>query len=147
MDNTTGDGKPDVDPRRVMTGIGRKIEEKRKAGKYDDHDLTAVKAQQLENFKTDEAYLDYYLKSTWQTANIDLGDFKIESKSRLGGRPVVWLKKTIWKLLKFYTFRLFSQQKEFNAMVAGTLQGMSRKFDRRLAALEKEIERLNEKLR
>ena len=137
---------PGQDVREAMAEIRDRVEKKRREGHFDDYELTDVKSMAVENFKTDEAYLDYYLDATRRAANIDLGDFKIESKTS-AGRLLVGLKKIIWKLLKFYTFRLFSQQKEFNAMAASTLQGMSQKVNRRLAALEKEIERLNEKLR
>ena len=57
---------------------------------------------------------------------------------------MVLLKKLIWKLLKFYTFRLFSQQKDFNAKMVSVSEGINRKLDRKLAVLEDRLERLSE---
>ena len=134
---------PGVDVKNLVARIRERVEAKRKAGGYDPYDLTAVKALELENLKTDEAYLDYYLKTVWRAADVDLGDFPITSKIFFFGRPAVWLKKIIWKSLKFYTYRLFSQQKDFNAKMASIADGMNRKFERRLSVLEGKIEALS----
>ncbi len=130
---------PGVDVEDVMGEIRERVEEKRRSGEYSRYNLSAATALEMDNLRSDDAYLDYYLKTIRRAADVDLGDFEIPSKTFLAGRPVVWLKKMIWKLLKFYTFRLFSQQKDFNARMASIVQGMDAKYERRLAALEAKV--------
>jgi hypothetical protein len=58
---------------------------------------------------------------------------------------LVGLKKILWKLLKFYTYRLWSQQNQVNGLLVTALEGLDEKYrnrlrdlERRLADLEKE---------
>ncbi len=127
-----------VDVERVMTEIRRRVEAKRARGVYQP--LPAEEAGP----EPGGEYFDFYLKSLLLAAEIDISDFEIASKTRFFGQAAVWLKRIIWKLLKFYTFRLFSQQKDFNARVAVVLQGMDRRYSRKLAELEERIDALDE---
>jgi hypothetical protein len=117
----------------IMRTVRERVEEKRRRGVYDRYDLKAIEALEAEAGASGP---ERYLRDIWQSADIDLSDFEIRNKGGMLGIPAVWLKKIIWKLLKFYTFRLFSRQKDFNARVAFILQEMDRKFDERLRALE-----------
>ncbi len=137
---------PEIDTEAIMANIRQRVEEKRHTGVYDRYNLSAIKAIEMDNLKSDEAYLDYYLRTIWRAADIDLGDFPIPCKTPVIGKPVVMLKKIIWQLLKFYTFRLFSQQKDFNAKIVSIVEGLNRKMDRRTAVLEDRIENLRSEL-
>jgi len=132
-----------VDVEEIMKEIRGRIEEKRRSGFYDAYRIPAsVATLEIDKGAKNEEFLDYYLKSIWRSADIDLGDFLICSKTFLLGRPIVWLKKFIWKLLRFYTFRLFSQQKIYNARMVNLVQMMNRKYEDRLSELEKKIEKI-----
>jgi len=133
---------PGVEFKNVMARIRERVEKKRSSGLYERYNLSGLRAMELENIKDGEAYLDYYLKTIWKAADIDLGNFPITSKTYILGEPVVWLKKIIWQLLKFYTYRLFSQQKDFNAKLARITDGLNRKFERKVSVLEGKIEAL-----
>ncbi|MDP8236831.1 MAG: hypothetical protein P9M08_10650 [Candidatus Erginobacter occultus] len=136
---------PGVDVEKVMAEIRRRVEAKRARGVYNQFSLAdAGHEHDTIALKQGNEYFDYYLKSLLLAAEIDINDFEIASKSRFFGRPVVGLKKLIWKLLKFYTFRMFSQQRDFNARVAVILQGMDRRYSRKLAQLEDRIKSLDE---
>ena len=133
-------GTPGVDVENIMAEIRRRVEAKRARGVYNQYSLAdAGHEHGTITLKRGDEYFDYYLKNLLLAAEIDISDFPIESKTPFFGRPVVWLKKLIWQLLKFYTFRLFSQQKDFNARVAVILQGMDRLYSRRLAELEERL--------
>jgi len=143
MENTFEIATPGVDVQKIVARIQGRVEEKRQAGVYDRYNLSAIKAIEMDNLKSDEAYLEYYLRTIWRAADIDLGDFEIPAKTPVIGKPVVLLKKVIWKLLKFYTFRLFTQQKDFNTKMVSVAEGINRKLDRKLAVLEDRLERLS----
>lgn len=134
-----------VDVERVMAEIRRRVEAKRARGVYNQYSLDDAGYEHgTITLKRGNEYFDFYLKTLLMAAEIDISDFKIESKTPFFGRPVVWLKLLIWKLLKFYTFRLFSQQRDFNARVAVILQGMERRYSKKLAELEDRIKAIDE---
>jgi len=133
-------GTSGVDVEAVMAEIRRRVEAKRARGVYNQYSLADAGYEHgTITLKHGDEYFDYYLKNLLLAAEIDISDFPIESKTPFFGQPAVWLKKIIWKLMKFYTFRLFSQQKDFNARVAVILQGMERVYSRRLAELEERL--------
>jgi hypothetical protein len=139
-------GGPGVDAEAVMAEVRRRVEAKRARGVYKTYPMDDAGYEDgTVTLKQGNEYFDYYLKSLLLAADVDISDFEIASKTPFLGRPVVWLKKLIWKLLKFYTFRLFSQQKDFNARVAVILQGMERRYSGKLADLEERIKSLDEK--
>ena len=65
---------------------------------------------------------------------------QIYCKVGILGARAVWLKKTIWKMLKYYTYRLFSQQKDFNCQVANAICSLKAKVDAELTAIKKRTE-------
>jgi len=142
MEETFKINTPGINTEAIIATIRQRVEEKRQTGVYNRYNLSAIQALELETLKNDEAYLDYYLKIIWRAAEVDLGDFPIENKGGFLGRPEAAFKKIIWKLLKFYTFRLFSQQKDFNAKMASIAESLNRKYERRIAVLESKIEEL-----
>lgn len=145
MNDTFRISTPGVDVEKAMEEIRRRVEEKRSQGVYRRYPLASLEPVETASLKSSREVYFYYLKSLIAAAEIDINDFEIECKRPVFGRPAVWLKKLIWKLLKFYTFRLFSQQKDFNARVALVLQGMENNHSRRLSELEARIKALDEK--
>ncbi|MDP6491683.1 MAG: hypothetical protein QGG69_07950, partial [Kiritimatiellia bacterium] len=52
---------------------------------------------------------------------------------------LVSLKKTIWGLLKFYTYRLWTQQNQINGLLLSALESAEQKHRKRVQELEKRI--------
>jgi len=129
-------GANGVDVKKIMQEIEERVARKKAAGVYDKYDLSRIAAMELSNVKSEADFLDYSLKVIQQTWDIDIGDFPIYSKGGVLGAPAVWLKKVIWKLLKFYTYRLFSQQKEFNCQVANAICSLKSTVDAEIAKLK-----------
>ncbi len=118
-----------VDTDEIMRVIRARIEQKRKAGVYDRYNLTGITKLEVAEAKSEEDFLRYSLKMLQRTHEIDIADFPIPSK----GGPFGWLevivKKALWYLLKFYTWRMWTQQREFNAQLVNTLRALNRKID------------------
>jgi hypothetical protein len=131
-------GADGVDVKRVIRDIEERVARKKRAGVYDRYDLSRIASLELKNVKSEADFLDYSLKVIQQTWDIDIGDFPIYSKGGMLGKPFVLLKKTIWKLLKFYTYRLFSQQKEFNCQITNAITSLNRKLDSELTKIKKD---------
>lgn len=118
----------DVD--EIVRAVKQRVEKKRAAGVYNKYNLVGITRLEIAQAKSEEDFLRYHLKSLRKSWEIDIGDFEIPSKGGLLGRPAVWLKKVVWFLLKFYTFRMFTQQRDFNLQVVNTLQSLNAKIDK-----------------
>lgn len=119
-----------IDVREIVRAVKERVEKKRAAGVYDKYNLVGITKLEVSQARSEEEFLRYHLRTLRKTWEIDIGDFEIPSKGGLLGRPVVWLKKAIWFLLKFYTFRMFMQQRDFNLQVVNTLQALNTKIEK-----------------
>ncbi len=133
-------GAVGVEVGKIMETIRERVEKKKEAGVYDRYNLTGIARLEVSEAKSDEDFLRYNLKIMRRTYLLDIDDFDILSKGGILGRPAVWLKKILWKMLRFYTYRMFTQQREFNLEIVHTLNALNRKIDK----IHKEIaEKLN----
>ncbi len=118
-----------VDTDEVMRRIRARIETKRAAGVYDRYNLTGITKLEVAEAKSEEDFLRYSLKMLQRTHEIDIADFPIPNKGGPFGWLEVLVKKVLWHLLRFYTWRMWTQQREFNAQVVNTLRALNRKID------------------
>jgi len=119
-----------VDVQEIVGAVRERVEKKKAAGVYDKYNLVGVTKLEVSQAKSEEDFLRYHLKALRKSWEIDIGDFQIPSKGGILGRPAVWLKKILWFVLKFYTFRLFTQQRDFNLQVVNTLQALDAKIEK-----------------
>jgi hypothetical protein len=114
------------------------------------HDKAKLTWQQLHEgriaapseYPSNEAFLDALLTILQDTAFVNFGDFDIIERRKYFGRPLVALKKTIWSLLRFYTFRLWSQQNEVNGFLLSSIQVIRENANEKIAKLEARIDEL-----
>ena len=118
----------DIDVQEIVRAVKERVEKKKAAGVYHKYNLVGITKLEVSQAKSEEDFLRYQLKALRKSWEIDIGDFEIPSKGGLLGPPGVWLKKLIWFLLKFYTFRMFTQQRDFNLQVVHTLQALDNKI-------------------
>jgi hypothetical protein len=131
-------GANGVDTDEIMRRIRERIEAKRKAGVYDRYNLTGITKLEVAEAKSEEDFLRYSLKMLQRTHEIDIADFPIPNKGGPFGWLAVLVKKVLWYLLKFYTWRMWTQQREFNAQVVNTLRALNRKIDALRRPIEEE---------
>ena len=135
-----------IDVQAVMDEIRAVVERKRAAGAYDDDRIARAERLNIERLKDEDAFVDFYLESLHHIFMVDINDFPIRTHRGPMGTPIVLLKKTIWKLLKFYTYRLFTQQNQINGQVVGAVDGLNRKVNRRLQGIEERLDRIERAL-
>jgi hypothetical protein len=70
---------------------------------------------------------------------VDIGDFEIVERRTAFSWLFVAAKRLLWKLLKFYTYRLWSQQNQANGLLLGALESMEARHREQTAAWEKRI--------
>ena len=138
-------GADGVDAEKIVGEILARVAEKRAQGVYDDETVARAERNNIFSMKDDEEFLDRYLACLRQVVTVDINDFPIvERRSALA--PVSkGIKKVLWKLLKFYTFRLWSQQNQTNGVLLAAIETMHRRHKAQVAALEARIAELEAK--
>ena len=135
---------PGLDVEQIVAELRRSVDEKRARGVYDDPDIARAERHNLLNLKDDDEFLQRYLACLRQTVVVDINDFEIVERRARFGKLLVGLKSAIWKLLRFYTFRLWSQQNQVNTMLLAALDVTENRFRDRILKLEARIAELEQ---
>ena len=138
-------GAGNIDSRRLVGEIRKSVEEKMKDGAYTDTRVARAERTNLANLQSEDSFLPFYLDCLKDAVFVDISDFDIIERRRGMGALLVPLKRAIWKLLKFYTYRLWSQQNQVNGLLFSVLDSMENKYRARIEAMEKRIADLESK--
>lgn len=129
-------GAADVNAEDLVGRIRETVARKMERGLYNDPRVARAERSNLVNIRDDDAFLALYLDCLRHAVFVDINDFEIrERRAGLQG-ALVPLKKLIWKLLKFYTYRLWTQQNEVNGLLLTAIEGIGEKYENRIKALE-----------
>lgn len=133
----------DIDLAAIDAEIRFKIRQRQELCVYDHFDMSKVTHYILRNIQNREEYLPLHLKAIANSWVLDINDFEIlRKKGGITGLLEFISKKIIWKLMKFYTFRLFSQQREYNFQISNATLILEKKYNDKLAMLEEELKKL-----
>ncbi|MBQ3810003.1 MAG: hypothetical protein II839_04205 [Kiritimatiellae bacterium] len=138
-------GADGVDAKAVVDEILARVAEKRAQGEYDDETVARAERNNLFSMKDDEEFLDRYLACLRQVVPVDINDFPIAERRSLFAPLSKAVKKVLWKLLKFYTYRLWSQQNQTNGVLLAAVETMHRRHKEEVAALKARIAALEAK--
>ncbi len=139
-----GAGGIDVD--RVVAEIQKTVAEKSEQGHYTDARVARAERTNLANLQNEEEFLSFYLECLRDAAFVDISDFDIIERRPRFGSLLVALKRAIWKLLKFYTYRLWSQQNQVNGLLLAAIETSDNQSREHIRALEKRITELEAQL-
>lgn len=136
-------GAEGVDVDALVREVREEVSQKRNAGVYTDARIGRAERHNLMYMADSEELLRFYLGCLKDGVHVDINDYTIEDR-RAGwkGRGLVKMKTVIWKLLKFYTFRMWHQQNQINAMLVTALESSYKQSEKKIASLEKRIAEL-----
>ena len=138
---------PGVDTEKLVEEIRAAVARKADEGVYADARIARAERFNLVNLKNDEDFLAFYLRSLREAAFVDINDFDIRERRETAAAPfLVKLKKSIWKLLKFYTYRLWSQQNQVNSLLLSATEEIDRKYRDRVKTLEDRLAKLEARM-
>ena len=135
-------GAEGLDTRQVVADLQAEVDRKLKAGVYADARIARAERANLFHLRHDDEFASFYLQCLREAITVDIADFEIRERRALGAPLLKRLKKTIWSLLKFYTYRLWSQQNQVNALLLTGLEAVEEKYRARVAKLEVRVAEL-----
>ena len=136
-------GAEGIDVDALVRDVRDEVSRKRREGVYTDARIGRAERHNLIYMADSEELLRFYLSCLKDGVHVDINDFTIEDKrSGWKGRALVKMKTVIWKLLKFYTFRMWHQQNQINALLVTALESSYQQSEKKIAALEKRIAEL-----
>lgn len=142
-------GADGVDAGKIVADIQAAVDKKMADGAYTDARVARAERLNLARLKSDDSFLSFYFKCLRDAVFVDISDFDIAERRKGWIAPLlVRFKRVVWVLLKFYTYRLWSQQNQINGLLVTAVEGLDektdahiRKLEERVAALEKQLPR------
>ncbi len=131
-----------VDSGTLVQTLKDTVERKRRDGAYvkaglDDESLGSPLAG-----GDNAAFLTSYMEHLRANVFVDITDFDIKERRTQFRRPLVKIKKAIWGMLRFYTYRLWSQQNEINALLLAAAEGIHDQQRKHITQLEARVSEL-----
>ncbi len=133
---------PGVDTRKRIEQLLRKVEEKRNCGVYEAAGLSDKTLTAPLSFTDNESFLAFYIEHLRENTFVDITDFDITERRTCFKKPLIGLKKAIWGLLRFYTYRLWTQQNQINGLLLAAIEGIHEQQNKKTRDLELRIKRL-----
>ena len=135
-------GAPGLDVARLVADLQATVDRKARDGAYADARVARAEKTNLVHLRGSDDFLTFYLACLRDAVFVDISDFEIRERRRFFGPVLVGLKTVLWKLLKFYTYRLWSQQNQVNGLLVTAIEGLDEKYAARIRALEERIAKL-----
>jgi hypothetical protein len=132
-------GAEGVNAEQIMADIKTRVAEKTARGAYRDMRIALAERTNLVNLSDDESFLKYYLECLRSAVFVDINDFEIRDRRRFGAGFLVAFKKLIWNILKFYTYRMWSQQNQVNGLLVTAIESLDAKYRARIEKLERRL--------
>lgn len=135
-------GADNVDSEAIMARIEAIVARKRVSGMYQDARIALAERYNLENLRGEAEFLERYLECMREAVLVDINDFAISERRRWFSLPLVAFKRMLWKFLKFYTYRLWSQQNQINGLLLVAIEETDRLYRERIDKLQARVEAL-----
>jgi hypothetical protein len=138
-------GAEGVDVEALVAEIRADVARKREEGVYADARIGRAERHNLIYMADSEELLRFYLSCLRDGVHVDINDFEIEDRrSGWKGRSLVKMKTVIWKLLKFYTFRMWHQQNQINGLMVTAIESSFQQYEKKISSLEARIAELED---
>ena len=138
-------GADGIDTNKIVEDIQNIVAQKKEKGLYTDAQVARAEQTNLSNLKDDEEFFEFYIDCLKEAISIDISDFNILERRRFFSGFFVTIKRIIWKLMKFYTYRLWSQQNRSNGLLLGAIEGIDNRYRNKIKILEQRITNLESK--
>jgi len=135
-------GAPGLDTAKIVEEIRESVAEKMERGYYSDARVARAERTNIANLKNEDNFLSFYLECLRDAVFVDISDFEILERRRKFTTVLVALKRSIWQILKFYTYRLWSQQNQVNGLLLSAIDGTESRSREKIKELETRVAQL-----
>jgi hypothetical protein len=135
-------GAAGIDVDKIVAEVRETVARKMASGDYSDSRVARAERMNLANLRNEEDFLRFYLEGLRDAVFVDISDFEIIERRARFSSLLILLKKTLWKLLKFYTYRLWSQQNQVNGLLLAAIEGLQSSQTSKMRELEDRIKAL-----
>ncbi|MDI6774782.1 MAG: hypothetical protein QME60_05230 [Verrucomicrobiota bacterium] len=135
-------GASGIDARRIVEEIRETVARKMERNVYTDSRVACAERFNLANLKDDENFLAFYLDCLREAVFVDIGDFEILERRARFSWVFIPLKRLIWNALKFYTYRLWSQQNRVNGLLLSAIEAAQSRDREKIRQLEERLARI-----
>lgn len=144
-------GADGIDAAALVERLKKRAKERVAAGEFDEEVISRAERYNLAAIKDSGEFFGRYLSGLRSVVQVDINDWDMVEHRPTPFAPLLLrLKRGIWSLLRFYTFRLWSQQNKTNGLLHSALVlaservaaenekllGRIAELERRVAALE-----------
>lgn len=128
---------------QVVDDIHRRVNTDIQEGRYDDARIGVAERSNLANIRQEDQFLAFYLRCLHNGATVDINDFDItHDGGGFKGKMMVKLKTIIWKMQKFLTYRMWSQQNQINSFLATAIESTFERYETKINQLEQKVAKL-----
>lgn len=138
---------PGIDTGKIVQEIRETVSQNIKDNRYADAVVARAERTNLTSLQNDDEFMDFYIECLRDSVFVDINDFDIIERRSSFSVFFVALKRSIWNLLKFYTYRLWSQQNQVNGLLLSAVENMEKRHKEKTAGLEKKIAELEDRNR
>jgi hypothetical protein len=135
-------GADGIDVEKIVQTVRDTVADKMARGLYTDPRVARAERMNLGHLRNDEEFLSFYLDCLRDAVFVDINDFEIIEKRARLSRLLVALKRAIWSLLKFYTYRLWSQQNQVNGLLLSSVEATENRYRAKVRELEDRVAKL-----
>lgn len=136
---------PGLDTERLVHQLQDAVKQKLETGVYSQAGLDEQVLRDMLSLQDHAAVLQFYLEHLRGHAFVDISDFEITEKRPRFKAFWIAVKKTLWNLLRFYTFRLWSQQNQINGLLLAAIDGIHAQQNQKILELEKRLKTLEQR--
>lgn len=143
MDDAIQIGADGINAEEIVAAIKKRAEERVKRGDYNSDAVLRAERYNLSAIKDSNEFFSRYLRGIHTVVQVDINDWKIVERRASRLAPLlVKFKKTIWSVLRFYTYRLWSQQNRANDLLHTSICLLADRDGEKLTKLEEQLNRI-----
>ena len=139
-------GADGLDVEDIVRKIRERADMRRKRGDFDMNAIARAERFNLQNLTDDDEFFERYIDCLGIVFNVNINDYEIVEHRSFLAPFLKRFKKGIWKLLKFYTYHLWSQQNQVNKLFHSAIELIHRRESSRVRKMQERIDELEARL-
>lgn len=139
-------GADGVNAEEIVRQIRERADKRRRSGEFDADKILRAERFNLTAIKDDDEFFDKYISCLGIVAYVDINDYEIHEHRARFSKLLVKFKKSIWSMLRFYTYHLWSQQNQVNRLFQTAIGLLAKRDSDQLKKMQKRVDELEARL-